>query len=363
MQKKKWVRVGLSAVVLAGAFGGVTAAGCGGDDDSTGPKSDSGTPDNSVGETSTTDSPHNDGPAVEAGGGGDGGDGGPSIPNAKVFLVHAATDPLAPPLRFCFGINTSGDGGGTVTVADNIAPFPDFVTVPGSPVAGLLPGFGGSTASSPKLASINLSTLNITLFALDATKIANDTADGGPDGGAEVPCEGLVGTDGKGAGGSGGGTLTLGTDYWNLGTIAAGKLLPGTTWVAAVTGCVAGEPGPTGPTAPNSALCNGGPLAPYSATTGNLTLQSWQVDSTTTVPTTADGGSQLGAQFINASSGWDVVAQSFLATSAGNIGTGAGFWMLTPPAGGADAGDDGGPAFAFTPINCSLTGCAGAFEC
>jgi hypothetical protein len=284
------------------------------------------------------DSPGPDSPVKETGGGD--GEGGPGAPNAKVFLVHAAVDPNAPPLRFCFGLAAGADGG-TITVAGGIDPFPDFKISPLAPVAGLLPGFGGSTSNSPQLSQFDLSTLNIALFAVNALSIANDTADGGPDGGAEVPCEGLIGSDALGKGGSGGGTLTLGTDYWPVGLIPQGTLAHGTTWLAAVTGCVPGESGAA------AALC--GPN--YDTTKGNLHVAAYKLDNTTAI----DGG--IGAQFAQTSSQWDGVLGQ-----AGSAATVAGFFIPnTPPAdaGGQDAGDAGDAAteagpppspFSFVPI-------------
>ena len=43
MQKKKWVRAGLATVIVAGAFGGMSVAGCSGDDNTPAQKTDSGT--------------------------------------------------------------------------------------------------------------------------------------------------------------------------------------------------------------------------------------------------------------------------------------------------------------------------------
>jgi hypothetical protein len=228
-------------------------------------------------------------------------------------------------------LNPSGDAGGA-TVAGGIDPFPDTVTVPGAPFAGLYPGFGGSTASSPTLAAFDLSTLTIALYALDATQIGNDTADGGPDGGKEVPCEGLIGVDGLGTASTlttGKGTLTMGSQYWYLGTIKAGTLAHGTTWIAAVTGCFPGE----GAAAP--AICPASP--PYGAN-GNLTLTPFQLDNTTAV---GDGG--IGVQFANAAPAWDN-ANTGVNGPGGT--TAGGVWVATttiPDAGGnGEGGGDGG---------------------
>jgi hypothetical protein len=319
MQTKKWVRVGLAGVVVGSALGGMLAAGCGGNDKGSNNTSDAGDSSAPPGDAHVNDTGL-DAEAAAA----------PPV-FAKVYLVHAAVDPNAPPLRFCFGLGNPADGG-TVSVADSIPPFPDTKVSPAFPIAGLFPGFGGSVSTSPKLSSFDLSILTISLYAIDATKIAADTADGGPEGGAEVPCEGLIGTDALGKGSdAGGGTLTEGTDYWYLGTIPKGTLLHGTTWVAAVTGCAPGE------TVDNVPFCGGPPALPtYSATTGNLTLTAWEVDNTTVIP--ADAG--IAAQFGNASPAYD-----YSVSAAGGTTTAAGFWIATPsvPAtdGGLDAGEGG----------------------
>lgn len=343
MQKKKWVRVGLATVIAGSALIGMSAAGCSGDDNTTPTGGDSGTHnDSSVGtDTGTsnndTGTSNDTGVMMEA---------APPPVNAKVYLVHAVTDPLAPPFRFCFGVGAP-DGGSGVTIADSIPPFPDTKESPAFQIAGLYPGFGGSVASSPKLAGFDLSTLEISLYAIDATKIANDTADGGPDGGPEVVCEGLIGTDALGKGGGGGGTLTLGTDYFYTGTIQAGVLAHGTTWAVAVTGCFPGEPGPSEEGGAGSALCNNKNLGTYSPTTGNMQLSVFQVDNKTVV-TAGD----VGAQFANASPAWDVETAGDVPSST----TAAGYWSVTVPSsdGGTDAGDaEAGPVepqFGFFPV-------------
>jgi hypothetical protein len=319
-------------VVFGGSLGAVATAGCAGDDN-TSPARDSGTLDHSIPNGSDSGG-GSDGNAADGTGTDTGAETG-TTNNAIVYVVHGAVDPNAPPLRFCFGLGNPADGG--VTVTSLINAFPDTVVSSQFPIPGLFPGFGGSTKSSPQLAQFNLGAVGaISLYALDATKIANDTAAGGPDGGAEVACNGLIGADGLGSAGKGGGSLKMGTDFWYVGTFAntgSEALVPGTAWVAAVTGCLPGEG--AGP----AALCGPG----YSAATGNLALTSWHLDSTTAVT----GG--IGAQFGNASRAWDAVQAELGAATA------AGFWTLVPPAdAGADAGDagvaDAGPSLSFKPI-------------
>jgi hypothetical protein len=332
MQTKKWVRVGVAGIIAGSALGGVLAAGCGGNDQGSGGNG------NDAGDSST---PKADAPtSIDTGVVDTGVEAEAAAPPVlpKVYLVNAAVDALAPPLRFCFGLGNPADGG-AVQIQDMIPPFPDSPVSSQFPIAGLFPGFGG-LVSSPKLDTFDLSKLTVSLYAIDATKIATDTADGGPDGGAEVPCEGLIGTDALGkASDAGGGTLTQGTDYWYLGTVSMGQLPHGTTWIAEVAGCAPGE------TVDNVPFCGGPPTLPaYSAVTGNLTLIPLKLDSTTNVaqaPPEA-GTVAIGAQFANASPAWD-----YSVKAAGGTTTAAGFWMATqtPPAGtdgGLDAGDGGG---------------------
>jgi hypothetical protein len=317
MREMTWVRFGLAATIAGTAVAGVSgAAGCGGDDNAPAKTTDGGTQDQSLPDTSN---PTPEGGRMEAStdAGGDSADAAPMVPNAKVYVVHAATSEHSPPLRFCFGNTTDG---GILVPSLGIAPFPDTVLSPLFQVAGLYPGFGGSVTDAPaiKTLKLDLSQLAVALFAVDATKIANDTADGGPDGGAEIPCEKLIGSDGNS------GTLKQGMDYWLLGSIAKGTLAHGTTWVAAVTGCPPGEDTSEGAFCPQ----------PYDPTKGNLTLTTWEVDNMTAVP---DGG-MIGAQFASGSSAWDsVVALQMGAATA------AGFWSLSAPVTDAGMGEAGMP--------------------
>jgi hypothetical protein len=339
MQDKKWVRIGLAAVIVGGAVGAGSMVGCSGDDNGGGGGPDAGN-DHSVADApSGSDSPIGSDTGTHDSSSGEGGEAGPSTPNAKVYIVNAAVDPNAPPFRFCFGLDQSANhDGSNVTIAGGIAPVPDF-NVPPFPIPGLFPGFGASATSSPTLASFPLATLSVALFAVNAASVANDTVDGGPDGGAELACEKVIGSDAKGKAGSGGGYLTLGTDYWYVGTIPSGTLAKGSTWVASLTGCVPGETGAA------AAFCG----ANYDATKGNLGLVAAQLDNTTVVA--ADAG--IGAQFVLASPAWDGVVMGPAALGGlGGAGTVAGFLLpntATPSDAGSDA-EAGPPASPFVPF-------------
>ena len=332
MQKKKWVRVSLAVVIVGGAFGAMSAAGCSGDDTSgTPPKTDGGHDSSVTGDSGPM------GDSSPPGEGGGDADAAPTVPNAKVYLVHAAADPLAPPLRFCFGIVTGTGDAGTIATAP-FPPLPDTQLSPSFPIAGFFPGFGAPLTSAPQVAKIDLSTVSLAIFAINAIKIANNTADSGlTEAGAEEQCSGFIGATGSG------GSLTLNTDYWNIGTIPAQTLKHGQTWVVAVTGCFPGEDGTEADFCPTS--------PPYSAATGNVGIKAWQVDNTTVV----DGGG-IGAQFASASPSWDT-----LNAQATGVTTAAGFWIETPAVipdsgvaetGAGDGGDaataDGGASDAAT---------------
>jgi hypothetical protein len=89
-------------------------------------------------------------------------------------------------------------------------------------------------------------------------------------------------------------------------------------------------------------------------------MTAFQLDSTTTI--VADAG--VGAQFVNASPQWDFFSSAAVPADAGNAGTAAGYWVAgeTVPEAGADAeAGSPEPTFTFAPINCSASGCAGAF--
>lgn len=276
---------------------------------------------------------------------GDGGlDATMPAPNAKIYLVHAATDPKAPPIRFCVGLGPNTTGG-AVTVAGGIDPFPDFPAA-GAAVAGLPPGSGAWASAFKQISSFDLSTLTISFYAIDATQIAGDTSTGGPDGGAELPCEALIGTDALGNGGTGHGTLTLDKQFWMLGTVPKGTFAHGETWVLAVTGCFPGL------TPDQAASCLASP--PYSNANGNLSLNAWALDDKTAAP--ADG---LGVQLVHASPAWDRAN-----ATAGGVTTASGFFTggpgagstLFPIAGKESFGSISPPTLASAPIPLNSAG-------
>lgn len=289
MQKTTWMRLAFGAVLVNAAVAGALAAGCSGDDTTT--KSGDASANQSVAEGGADSSDAgSDVRANDASSDADAtssmdGDAGPAS-IAKVYLVHASPD--APPLRFCFGL-PMGDGGVTIL---SIPAAPD-TSNPAFPFPGLFPGFGGPLDThglDPSAATFNV-------YAINASAIADQSADGGPEGGAEAKCTDLLGATGAGG-------LVSPSDFFYAGTFQQGMFARGTTWLVALVGCVPGE-------SASAALCP----ASYSADAGNIHFLPWQLDKTTAVD-----GTQIGAQFAQASSAWDNV----LAASGGAV-TAAGF--------------------------------------
>lgn len=254
---------------------------------------------------------------------------GPAVVVPRAYVVHASPD--APPLRFCLGFGAPSDGG-VARVAGALRALPD-APAPGFPRAGVYPGYAARFDDH----GLDLSTLTIEVFALDATAapVASSTS-GGVDGGGETPCEALIGSDGLGATSDAGGVLRPGVDYWSVGVLPQGMLAHGSTWLLALTGCVPGE-------ANAAALCPAG----YDANAGNLSLVAMQLDTITTPSTNG-----IDVQFAQASSEWDNLGRARAAT------TSAGFLVpldaatadanandaASGDAGGASPGDAAGPA-------------------
>jgi hypothetical protein len=317
MHDRQWVRIGF-AFVLASSTGVVAAsvAGCGDDNgpgampgtdsgtDSTMPQPDTGVqPDTSVG--GDTGTMNGDGEAAAP------------LPHAKIYVAHASE--TAPAVRFCFGVATAPDGG-TISVVSQFFAEPQSATPP-APYPGVFPGTGGLLNDH----GIDLSTFNIAAFAIDASKIPMDTADGGPDGGMERNCQQLIGATGSG------GDLKLGTDYWGLGIIPAGTLAKGTSWVFAITGC------PAGASMQEAPFCGMG----YDPASSNLGFTPFQIDSTSTV-----ASDKMGAQLVQASYQWDVVKAQVNATHAGVVSVAAFFNFAdggAPPPMDSGAPDTGTP--------------------
>jgi hypothetical protein len=318
MHDRQWVRIGLAFVLASTSLVAASVAGCG-DDNGPGAMTNDGGNDSTVIQPDTGTGP-------DTGSGGDtgttNGDGEAAAPmnNAHVFVVHASEK--APPLRFCYGAATGNpaDGGSShVLTTFNADPS---TAAAGLPFPGVFPGTGGLLDDH----GVDLSSFSIAAYAIDATKIMGDTADSGPDGAAaERNCAQLVGSDGLGSAGTGGGQLALGTDFWLLGVIPKGILAKGTSWVFAITGCPAGVAADAG-----AAFCGMG----YDPASSNLGFTEFQLDSTSTA-----ASDKLGAQLVHASQAWDAVKAGVSAMLGGGVISAAAFYE--PLEGGAPPGDSG----------------------
>jgi len=339
MRKVTMVRLGIAAAITCLGGLGALASGCT-SDDNTGTATDGGTED-----TGTNPTPDGGG-TTDSGGKTDGGgvDSGPVIPDAKLILLHAA--PGVGPVRLCIATATG-------TAAPSVAPInaiPDThssappwnpppaygpgydggvgAVVPGTP--GLYPG---TIAAVPDIAS--LTQFAITPFVIDANLIANNTADGGPDGGAELTCDQLIGKNG------GGGVLPAGS-FLQLPTVPAGTFADGTTWLLSATGCLPGfEPSTLGQGASITAqdICG----ASFDGGAPNVALSAVQLDTTTVA---ADGG--WGVQFAQRSSAIEgtpfPIPEGETTHPAASAGLLPGFIesvTVTLDAGSDDAGDAG----------------------
>jgi hypothetical protein len=153
------------------------------------------------------------------------------------------------------------------------------------------------------------------------------------DGGAELTCEQILGSDGvtPPAADAGGLGFKKGVDYWDIGTLPAGTLKDGTTTLLVVDGC------PPNITDSNDQIneCGTVPSSTYSATTGNLGFWTAQLDTTTAL----DGGS-IGAQFAYASYPFQLISNAL----EQGVAAVAGFYVPTVIVPEAGAPDDAGDA-------------------
>lgn len=325
MRRTTLIRCGVASLVMGGVVaGGMLASGCGGDDNGTGP----GTPGDDGGMDGTmVVPPGDDGPAGGGDGnmtmthpdgsnGTDGGEAGSPPPvHGKLILVHGATQ--APPLRFCYGA-VNGDAG-AVSIIKQVYPAPRTVL-------GVPPGTGGPAADSP----VDLMNRTIEIYAINA--LNNNLLAQPLDGGAELTCDQILGSDGVSppAADAGGLGFIKGRDYWDIGTLPAGTLKDGTTTLLVVDGC------PPNVSDSNDQLveCGTIPSSTYDVNKGNLSFWTAQLDTTTGL----DGGS-IGAQFAYASYPFSFVSNA----TAQGVGAVAGFFVektIIPEAGAPDdAGD------------------------
>jgi hypothetical protein len=307
MRKITLVRLSVASTLIGvAAAGGMLAAGCNGDDNNNGnPGGGSDASADGTQPSGNVDASPEAGTSTN-----DAGDSGPgSTPGfAKVLVVHASPD--APPLRLCFGVSR-GDASTTTTIQPTF-PAPNTA-------GGLPPGLGGPAAPPPS----SLAGVSVTFYGIPvgvSPILDENTADAGA---TEKNCKDLLGgtLPGTDAGPDGG---LNPSQYFNLGTVPAGTLLDGSSWLFAITGCTPNSPVAT---ALPGACDKGG--ASYVPEVGNLGIERWQLDNQTTVAPDA-----IGAQFVHASRPFEVAVPNAVAATAG-------FYTLVAAAsdGGTDAGD------------------------
>lgn len=274
MRNKQLLRYSLASLSLAAAGFGVFLVACGDDDNTVTPTN---TPDSGGTDSST--------PADSSTPEDSGSDAGPTLPNAKLQLVNAASDfgPANPSgaLRVCYGVGASD---ATATVAP-LPPLPDRAS-PGASIPGVFIGTGGAVQGT----GADLTNLAVVPYVMNAASLAGkglvkpDTA-----GNPGTSCTDII------AGNIDGGALTMGVDYWKLPAIPPGTFQKGKSFILVLTGCVAdavgGSTGKCGPDWVSGAPGN-----------GNLKVTIYEVDRATQVP--AD---KFGAQFIHASPQGDTI--------------------------------------------------------
>lgn len=267
MGNKRLLRYGLGTMTLAAAAAGLVLVACG-DDDSNGttPGVDSGTDTGTGEETGTVDS-------------GTDADAGPTIPNAKLQLVNAATDfgpnNASGGLRVCYGVGASE---ATAVVAP-LPPLPDRAS-PGAPFAGVFIGTGGSVQGT----GIDLGNLAVVPYIMNAQSLALKGLTKPAEGNPGTSCDAMLKADFD----AGGGPLVEGVDYWKLPAIPAGTLVKGKSFVLVLSGC-------TGDATADPAKCGPGATLDGGANAGNLSVKVFEVDRATKID--AD---KVGTQFIHA---------------------------------------------------------------
>lgn len=268
MRNTQWLRFGLSTFILVGAGMTGLLVACSSDDDNPtpAPSTDSGA------DTGTTD-----GSTDEDSGSDAGNDSGPTLPNAKLSIVNAATD-LGPDAkiddatnfqaaRICFGVT-----------ADIVNPAP---AIPGTAPSGLtVPGLYIGTGGIVPSFGIPLEGLTIYPYLMNAASIFKR---GIP---ASQSCADLLN---KNSNFDGGGALAENTDFWKLPPIQAGTFKNGKSFVLVLSGCAANATA-------DATKCGSGFTAGNGPGLGTLKVDVLEIDRETAVPADA-----IGTQFIHAS--------------------------------------------------------------
>lgn len=276
MQNTRWLRYGLASLTLCGAAISALVVACSSDSTDNG-----GTPNTGVDSGPGTDANNT---TTDSGNNTDNDSGAdsapPPPPPAKLQLVNAATD-LGPndvgALRVCFQVAPAGTTDPTQFKWASLPPLPNRNSAPDQlPFPGLYIGTGGPIPGT----GVDFTSLIIRPYIFSAQSLAVKSGLGNNiTAGHDQFCEDILTADA-------GGPLTNGTDYWQLPDIPAGNLLANNSYILALTGCsgnsTAGD------------ICG----SDFSAATvnGNLRINLFKVDTTTTVDTAS-----LGAQFLQLS--------------------------------------------------------------
>jgi hypothetical protein len=279
MRNTRWLRYGLASIIVAGTGLGASLTACGDDDSgssSSGNLPETGTPDSPGADTAVPDAP------IDA----------PKPNFAKLTFINALTDMGAPATTY---LNGRGDTAiricfkqGTTAQNLGVAPYPPLPDKPrgGQPVAGVLPGTGGTFPSF----GLDLEGRIIVPIIMNVkTLVAKGVVNPG-NGQPGTTCDELVGDTKDAAAG-----LVENVDYWTLPQIDAGTFKKEKSYVLALTGCV-GDANPT-----NQAKCGPGFTAGGGAGNGNMKVTIFE---TNTTPVSA---TQLGVQLFHASAQADAV--------------------------------------------------------
>lgn len=321
MQKNNWLRLSLASMILAGVGAGSVLQGC--SDDAATPAADAGkdtaptaTATGTTTGTGTTPPP----------------DAAPPPKAQKIIFVHAANwlgeafESSAGPgaalngaIRLCLRAGPEGTNPFLPVPA-----LPNKAAAP-MPFPALLPGTGGVLP-----ATTDFSTTRLEGYAMNAQIMADKGFGSGA--AANTSCgdlfsKGFGGSDaGADAGdaGDGGAGLVEGVDYIKVGVIPAGTFANESTYVISAQGCAKDF---TADPAIVAAKCG----STYNPATGNLELKITKLDRSDV------GAAELGAQFIHATTGAEVIGP----LNPGVVNGG----------GAPDAGGDAGAfhAFAATP--------------
>jgi hypothetical protein len=265
--EQRWLRFGLAGVTLLGAgLAGILVA-CSSDTTNNGGTS-----------SSSSGSVPEGGASSSSSGGASSSSGSTPVDAgtpAKLQLVNAATDfgPSNPSgaLRICYQIGA----GGQSTWAP-LPPLPNRTST-GLPFPGVFPGTGGPVDGT----GVDLASLTITPYVMNAAKLEAIGAGSTVTAGNDTTCEDLIANSKKGA-------LTKGADYWQLPDIAAGKFPKENSYILVLTGCA-------GDSTKTATECGTG-FTTGAAGNGNLAIQIFQLDNQTKIDT-----DKMGVQYIQVS--------------------------------------------------------------